>query len=249
MRNKGIAVLAVSTATILSLFCQGCIITRNRDTETKSLDMGQNSQKTSFREQALDELEKYRVKKDIGVQGFFLGKKLTETPIKEAKIDEMSGCLINRFVDDLFGIILVYTDSNGVIVRIGTMRQFDSWFTAKEFYNNLRKTVSDKYPATPAEGGRSEENFHWLQIMGTNDEEDWIRSYITSLELKKFGNKPVRSYRHYMILHPYLYTLNVRAGELNGGSFVSVDYDRRQYHYMLNAVKRKTRNEMDRALD
>jgi len=150
MRNKGIAVLVISTTMILSLFCQGC----NNNTETQSLYMEQNSQNTSFREQALDELEKYRVRKDIGIRGFFLGKKLTETPPEEAKIEKESGCLINVFADDLFGHILVHADKSGLIVRISTMRLFDSWFTAQEFYNNLRETVSDKYPATPAEPGR-----------------------------------------------------------------------------------------------
>lgn len=245
MRNKGISVLVISTTMILSLFCQGC----NNNTETKSLYMGQDSQNTSFRKQALDELEKYRVRKDIGIRGFFLGKKLTETPPKEVKIENSSGCLINQFADDLFGHILVYTDRSGVIVRIHTIRQFDSWFTAKEFYNNLRETVSDKYPATPAHPGGSEEKFQAIEIMGTNDEEDWVRSYITSLSLLSLCNKPVRSYRHSMIIHEYLYQLTLIAFELNDVPYVSLKYKSRQYRNILETVERKTKNKMDRALD
>ncbi len=247
MRNKGIAVLVIHTMMMLSLFCQGC----NNNTETQSFDMGQNSQDTSFRKQALDELEKYRVEKDIGIQGFFLGKKLTETSIKETEIDEMSGCLKNRFDDDLFGIIDVYSDSNGVIVRIVTVKQFGSWLTAKEFYDNLKETVINKYPADPGEGGESIENFHFIEIMGTDDKEAWVESYTRSMRAALYLNKHVRPYRHYMIVHPYLYrlTFQVQVGDFNGIHCVMGDYRSRQYQHMLEAVKRKTKNEMDRALD
>jgi len=243
MRNKGIVVLVIHTIMMLSLFCQGC----NNNTETQIVYMGQNLQDTSFRKQALDELEKYRVEKDIGVQGFFLGKKLTKTSIKETEIDEMSGCLNYRFDDDLFGIIGVYIDSKGVIVRIVTVKQFGSWLIAKEFYDNLKETVIDKYHANPGEGGKSIENFHYFGIEGTDDEEDWIKSYITSLNLS--GNKHVRPYRHYMIVHPYLHALNFQVTDFNGIPFVNGDYRSRQYKHMLEAFRRKTKNEMDRALD
>jgi len=213
--------------------------------------MGQDLQKTSFREQALDELEKYRVERDIGIRGFFLGKKLTETPPKEVKIDENSGCLIKQFADDLFDIISVYTDSNGTIVCINAAKQFDQWSTAKRFYNNLKETVSEKYPTTPSEPGKyaPRENFLSIHLMGTNNEEDWVESYITSLNVEQMFNKPIRSYCHYMMIHKYLYTLNLVMFEFDDSPRVHLNYKTKQYHYMSGAVKRKTRNEMDRALD
>jgi len=69
------------------------------------------------------------------------------------------------------------------------------------------------------------------------------------LELEQLWNKSVRSYRHYMIIHPYLYQLTLIAFELNGNPYVSLDYRSRQYQNMLETVEQKTKNKMDRALD
>jgi len=223
------------------LFVFGCVSTSYNNLQE------QNSRDILFREQALNELEKYKISWDIGIKGFYLGKELTATSIKEIRIEEISGCLINQFVDELFGNIAVSTDSNGIIVKIVAIKQFDSWLEATKFYDSLRETITDKYSISPS---RAQEmrKFDFIEILGTNDEEHWIQSYITSLSLKPTW-EPVHSYKHYMIIHPYLYKLTLGAIETKNRFYVCLDYISTQYKNMLEAVKRKTKVKMDSALD